>query len=93
MVRWGNNHLLERVQHQPLVACRRTLEEMFDDFAEKPVASGSIAQIHKAHLSEGGAHNSDYPQGTTVAVKVLLTAMHSPAHCPSPMNPHSFMHS
>ena len=51
--------------------CRRTLEDMFADFAEKPVASGSIAQIHKAHLSASGAHNSDYPPGTTVAVKVL----------------------
>ncbi|KAL0041617.1 hypothetical protein WJX79_009511 [Trebouxia sp. C0005] len=48
----------------------RTLEEMFDDFAQKPVASGSIAQIHKARLSAGGAHNSEFPQGTTVAVKV-----------------------
>lgn len=44
---------------------------MFADFAEKPVASGSIAQIHKAHLSASGAQNSDYPAGTTVAVKVL----------------------
>ena len=51
--------------------CRRTLEDMFADFAEKPVASGSIAQIHKAHLSASGAQNSDYPPGTTVAVKVL----------------------
>ena len=50
--------------------CRRTLEDMFADFAEKPVASGSIAQIHKAHLSAAGAQNSDYPAGTTVAVKV-----------------------
>lgn len=48
----------------------RTLEDMFDDFAQKPVASGSIAQIHKARLSAGGAHNSEFPQGTTVAVKV-----------------------
>ncbi len=43
---------------------------MFDDFAQKPVASGSIAQIHKARLSARGAHNSEFPQGTTVAVKV-----------------------
>ncbi|DBA94718.1 hypothetical protein WJX77_012360 [Trebouxia sp. C0004] len=52
------------------VAFGRTLEEMFDDFAQTPVASGSIAQIHKARLSAGGAHNSEFPQGTTVAVKV-----------------------
>ena len=43
---------------------------MFDDFAQKPVASGSIAQIHKARLSARGAHNSEFPKGTTVAVKV-----------------------
>ena len=53
--------------------CSRTLEEMFDEFAEKPVASGSIAQIHKACLSAGGAHNSEFPRGTTVAVKVEST--------------------
>ena len=52
------------------LGCRRTLEQMFEDFAEKPVASGSIAQIHKARLSAGGAQDSDHPQGTTVAVKV-----------------------
>ena len=46
---------------------------MFEDFAEKPVASGSIAQIHKARLSAGGAENSDYPRGTTVAVKVKFS--------------------
>ncbi len=53
-----------------MLCCSRTLEEMFDDFAQKPVASGSIAQIHKARLSVRGAHNSEFPQGTTVAVKV-----------------------
>jgi len=53
-----------------VLCCSRTLEEMFDDFAQKPVASGSIAQIHKARLSAGGAHNSEFPKGTTVAVKV-----------------------
>lgn len=63
-------HPYAYTRHAVEAAFGRTLEEMFDDFAEKPVASGSIAQIHKARLSEGGAHNSDYPQGTTVAVKV-----------------------
>lgn len=66
--------------------CSRTLEEMFDEFAEKPVASGSIAQIHKACLSAGGAHNSEFPRGTTVAVKVAtilasFTAIHGILCC------------
>ena len=55
---------------------------MFADFAENPVASGSIAQIHKAHLSASGAQNSDYPPGTTVAVKVLyLSTFCAVLHC------------
>ena len=61
-----------------MLPCRRTLEQMFEDFAEKPVASGSIAQIHKARLSEGGAENSDYPRGTTVAVKVTFSCSEAP---------------
>lgn len=54
--------------------CKRsgTLEELFEEFAEQPVASGSIAQIHKARLSIEGARGSEYPPGTVVAVKVLL---------------------
>ena len=52
--------------------CSGTLEELFEEFAEQPVASGSIAQIHKARLSVEGARGSEYPPGTVVAVKVLL---------------------
>ena len=51
--------------------CSGTLEELFEDFAEQPVASGSIAQIHKARLSDDGARGSEYPPGTVVAVKVM----------------------
>ena len=52
--------------------CSGTLKELFEEFAEQPVASGSIAQIHKARLSVEGARGSEYPPGTVVAVKVLL---------------------
>lgn len=53
-----------------LGVCSGTLEELFEEFAEQPVASGSIAQIHKARLSDEGARGSEYPPGTVVAVKV-----------------------
>lgn len=54
--------------------CSGTLEELFEEFAEQPVASGSIAQIHKARLSDEGARGSEYPPGTVVAVKVIHQA-------------------
>jgi aarF domain-containing kinase len=41
----------------------RPLEEIYDWFDEKPLASASLAQVHKAHLK--GA-----PPGEYVAVKV-----------------------
>lgn len=47
---------------------------MFDWFEEHPVASGSIAQIHRATLSKRGAHNSTFLSGTLVAVKVSCTS-------------------
>lgn len=43
------------------------------------MASGSIAQIHKARLSEEGARGSEYPPGTVVAVKVLQAKTHRTA--------------
>ena len=41
----------------------KPLEEIYDYFEEKPLASASLAQVHKAHLR--GA-----PAGEFVAVKV-----------------------
>ncbi|GLC33812.1 hypothetical protein PLESTM_000122200 [Pleodorina starrii] len=48
------------------------LSELFDDFDARPVASGSIAQIHRATLSERGAAlvGGGAEPGACVAVKV-----------------------
>lgn len=59
----------------------RPLELLFDEFDDKPVASGSIAQIHRARLSPAGAsYVRGVTPGTVVAVKVrhpgVTTAMH-----------------
>ena len=44
-------------------AFRRPLEELFDEFDAAPVASGSIAQVHRAVLSARGASGSCYKPG------------------------------
>lgn len=48
----------------------RPISHLFDAFEEEPVASGSIAQIHRARLSAIGASYTGCKQGTMVAVKV-----------------------
>ncbi len=62
--------LLDHTPPAPFPAIRKIIEEelnaelkdIFESIDEKPVASGSIAQVHRAVLKEGGE---------TVAVKVL----------------------
>jgi len=44
--------------------------ELFDSIEERPVASGSIGQIHRARLSEKGAALTGFEAGQLVAVKV-----------------------
>lgn len=64
----------------------RPLDYLFEDFETEPIASGSIAQIHRAVLSEAGAAETGYPQGMMVAIKVshrpallgCVTARHVP---------------
>ncbi|KAK9803443.1 hypothetical protein WJX73_001415 [Symbiochloris irregularis] len=56
-------HAVEHAFH-----CR--LDDMFDAFDELPVASGSIAQVHRGVLSEAGAAGSNHKPGQLVAVKV-----------------------
>lgn len=54
-------------------AFKRGMNDIFSDFEEAPVASGSIAQVHRAVLNDGGAFGSKYKPGTVVAVKVSFT--------------------
>jgi len=46
------------------------LEELFSEFDPVPIASGSIAQVHKAKLGELAAAATNLPVGSWVAVKV-----------------------
>jgi aarF domain-containing kinase len=46
------------------------LNEIFVQFDESPVASGSIGQVHRAVLSSAGARLTGVDAGTVVAVKV-----------------------
>jgi aarF domain-containing kinase len=48
-------------------AFRRPLAELFDEFDAAPVASGSIAQVHRAVLSARGASGSCYAPGARPA--------------------------
>jgi aarF domain-containing kinase len=48
-----------------------SIEELFDEFEEVPVASGSIGQVYRARLSAQGARNTGIDAGALPA-----------AHCP-----------
>ncbi|KAF8067109.1 ABC1 family protein [Scenedesmus sp. PABB004] len=48
----------------------RPLGELFAAWEAAPIASGSIAQIHRARLSHQAAASAGVPAGTLVAVKV-----------------------
>ena len=54
-------------------AFRRPLADLFDEFDEAPVASGSIAQVHRAVLSARGASGSCYQPGAASTGVVLST--------------------
>ncbi|KAL0040620.1 hypothetical protein WJX77_012568 [Trebouxia sp. C0004] len=47
-----------------------SVDELFEQFDEQPVASGSIAQVYKARLSRKGALHTGMLAGNEVAVKV-----------------------
>ncbi|KAL0049468.1 hypothetical protein WJX82_003073 [Trebouxia sp. C0006] len=47
-----------------------SVDELFQQFDEQPVASGSMAQVYKARLSHKGALHTGMHAGNEVAVKV-----------------------
>lgn len=59
------SHTLQTIEQ----AFGKSLDEIFMDFEERPVASGSIAQVHRATLWNGGALGKQKGP-MTVAVKV-----------------------
>lgn len=52
------------------------LHVLFESIEEKPVASGSIAQVHCAVLTEAGARGTRFKAGTRVAIKVRHPGVH-----------------
>ena len=52
----------------------RPIASIFASFEDKPVASGSIAQIHRGQLAEGAAKQTGSPKNAHVAVKVSTAA-------------------
>ena len=48
----------------------RTPEQIFDYFEEQPIASGSIAQVHRGTLCAAAARSAGVSPGQVVAVKV-----------------------
>ena len=63
-------HSWQHTRRSIRAAFGRDPEDIFDSFEAKPVASGSIAQIHKASLSAAAARTCGKSPGTAVAVKV-----------------------
>jgi predicted unusual protein kinase regulating ubiquinone biosynthesis (AarF/ABC1/UbiB family) len=51
-------------------AFQRPIKELFTVWEQQPIASGSIAQIHRARLSPQAAAQCQLPANTLVAVKV-----------------------
>jgi len=45
------------------------VSELFDQFEEEPVASGTIGQIHRATLGPRGARNTGCPVGASPLAK------------------------
>ncbi|KAF6247246.1 ABC1-domain-containing protein [Scenedesmus sp. NREL 46B-D3] len=52
----------------------KTLEELFDQFDQKPLASGSIAQVHRAALRRPGASRSPAAAGAAAGASAQAAA-------------------
>lgn len=74
-------HMQDAVAPMPAAAIRAVIrtefargpEELWDAFEDEPIASASIAQVHRARLARSyrPVHGEALPAGTTVAVKVV----------------------
>ena len=64
------SHSYAFTRHAIEHAFKRDMDDIFADFEVAPVASGSIAQVHRGVLNTGGAFGSTFKPGTVVAVKV-----------------------
>ncbi|CAL8470433.1 g9975 [Coccomyxa elongata] len=63
-------HGLSFTRHTIQRAFDASVDDLFDEFENIPVASGSIGQVYRAKLSAKGARNTGIDAGTVVAVKV-----------------------
>ncbi|KAL3130566.1 hypothetical protein ABBQ38_008372 [Trebouxia sp. C0009 RCD-2024] len=66
----GPQHSLRFTHSAIRRAFAGSAEDLFQQFEERPVASGSIAQVYRARLSQKGALHTGMDAGTEVAVKV-----------------------
>lgn len=62
------SHTFTHTKHTVENAFKRPLEQIFADFDEKPVASGSIAQVHRAVLTPLGAHLAQHADDSTAKI-------------------------
>lgn len=60
-------HSLKHTRSAVLRSLGASVEDLFDEFEERPVASGSIGQVHRARLSAKGARNTGIEAGMRCA--------------------------
>ncbi len=61
-------HSLKFTREVIKLAFDASVEELFEEFEEVPVASGSIGQVYKAKLSVKGARNTGIDPGGALSV-------------------------
>jgi hypothetical protein len=65
LLRQAPAHSLKFTREVIKQAFGASVEELFDEFEEVPVASGSIGQVYKAKLTPKGARNTGIDPGET----------------------------